>query len=165
MPHFGKGFSQVHFKSMMAPGLSHPTDVKMLTWLWSGITSWLTRQLPSYIMSVNNCRIALECKGSYVNEFDQVYSCAWLHHNWTLTHSTAINRQNTSICTINLSNASLSLTVMRWRTVTYMADDWRQMMFAEWEHFDVSYNDHFVVIFIKDGIVQEICDDNRLVSN
>jgi len=41
-------------------------------------------------------------------------------------------------------------------TVTYMSDDGRQVMFAEREHFNVLYDHHFVVIFVEDGIIEQV---------
>lgn len=40
---------------------------------------------------------------------------------------------------------------------TYMANDGRQVVLAKGEHFNILDNDHFIVVLVENGIVQQIC--------
>ena len=39
----------------------------------------------------------------------------------------------------------------------HLAHEWDEMMFAKGEHFDIAHDHHFVVVFVEDGIVENIC--------
>lgn len=43
-------------------------------------------------------------------------------------------------------------------------DERYQMMFAHGKHFNVFDHDHFVVVFIKNGIVQNLCQ-KKIITN
>jgi ATP-dependent Lon protease len=41
--------------------------------------------------------------------------------------------------------------------VAYLSDERDEMMLTQGEHFDVLNDHHFVMVFVKDRIIQQLC--------